>query len=111
MLRSKQIAPGPLPELVPTWRVRPAHISPATWWAAKLISLLSNSKGISLQCFAAVSLKATPRWPERLRWRFATSAAMSMTPLVHIRWGMRTGRLSGREISARAERLWPYMAD
>jgi hypothetical protein len=66
---------------------------------------------ISLPCFAAVSMKATPRWRERLRWWGIASAAMSLTPVVHIRWGVRTGRLSDHEISVREERLWPHMAE
>jgi hypothetical protein len=41
-----------------------------------------------------------PRWRERLRWWGIASAALGLTPLVHIRWGVRTGRLSDHEISA-----------
>lgn len=98
-------------EPVPAWRERPVHMAPTTWRVAKLISLLSNPMVISLPCFAAVSMKATPHWRERLRWWGIASAAMSLTPLVHIRWGVRTGRLSDHEITVRRERFWPYMAE
>ncbi len=37
--------------------------------------------------------------------------AMSLTPLAHIRWGVRTGRLSDHEVSVRSERFWPYMVE
>ena len=98
-------------EPVPAWRERPAHMSPATWRAAKLISLLSNPMVISLPCFALVTMKATPRLQERLRWWGIATAAMSLTPLVHIRWGVHTGRISDHEVSVRKERLWPYMVE
>jgi hypothetical protein len=111
MLQHGQIGRSSLAQPVPAWRERPADMSPAIWRAAKTISLLSNPMVISLPCFALVSLKATPHWRERLRWWGIASAALSLTPLVHIRWGVRTGRLSDHEISVRAERFWPYMAE
>ena len=90
-------------EPVPAWRERPAQMPLATWRAAKLISLISNPMVISLPCFAAVSMKATPHWRERVRWWGIASAAMSLTPLVHIRWGVRTGRLSDLRLALRRE--------
>jgi hypothetical protein len=98
-------------DTVPAWRERPAHMTPATWRAAKFISLLSNPMVISLPCFAAVSMKATLEWRERLRWWSIATGAMSLTPLVHIRWGVSTGRFSDHEITVRQERFWPYMAE
>jgi membrane-associated phospholipid phosphatase len=86
-------------------------MSPAVWRWAKLISQLANPMVLSLPCFAAVSYRASPHWSQRLRWWSIASLAMSLTPFAHVRWGVRTGRLSDHEVSVRQERFWPYMAE
>jgi len=35
---------------------------------------------------------------------------MTLPPVIHIRWGLRTGRPSDPEITVRQERLVPYLA-
>jgi hypothetical protein len=82
-----------------------------TWRTAKLISALSNPIVLSLPCVAAVSWQASSCWAERLRWWGIASLAISFTPFVHIRWGVRTGRLSDHHISIRQERLLPYLTE
>ena len=102
--------PRPQPR-APTGKTRPEYLSPAIWRAARLISLLSNPMVLSLPCFAAVSWKATPTWSERIRWWGISSLAMTLTPFVHARWGVRSGRLSDHDVSIRQERFWPYMGE
>ena len=95
----------------PTGKTRPEHLSPAIWRAARLVSLLSNPMVLSLPCFAAVSWKAAPALGERVRWWGISSLAMTLTPFVHVRWGVRSGRLSDHDVSIRQERFWPYMGE
>lgn len=87
------------------------HLSDRTHRCAHLLSLVSNPMVLSVPCFAAVSWRAAPTWRERFRWWAVASLAMSLTPFVHVRWGVRTGRLSDHDVSIRQERFWPYMTE
>ncbi len=98
------------PRAVPAWRQRPASMPVATWRAAKLASVLANPMVLCPPCFLAVACKATPRWPDRLRWWALSCGLITLAPAIHIRWGLRTGRFSDPDISVRQERLVPYVA-
>jgi len=50
------------------WKERPASMSPATWRLARGLSFLGNPIVMAMPCFLGVCYKATPRWPEWLRW-------------------------------------------
>lgn len=94
----------------PAWQRRPASMSEAAWRAAKLVSALANPMVLCPPCFLAVACKATPRWPDRMRWWAVSCGLITLAPFIHIRWGLRTGRLSDPEITVRQERLIPYAA-
>lgn len=79
------------------------------WHSARLISRLGNPLVLALPCFGVVSYSASPRWPERLRWWALSCGLVTLVPFIHIRWGVRTGRLSDHDVSVREERFWPYM--
>jgi len=98
------------PAVTPAWRERPASMSPATWRAAKVVSALANPMVLCPVCFFAVACKATPRWPDRLKWWALSCGLITVGPFIHVRWGVRTGRLSDTDISVRQERLVPYLA-
>jgi len=84
-------------------------MSPTVWRAAKVLSRLGNPMVLAVPCFFAVSCKATPRWRDRMRWWVLSCGLITMVPLIHIRWGVRTGRISDHDVSVREERFWPYM--
>ena len=84
-------------------------MSMTTWRLARLTSFIGNPVVIALPCFLGVCYKAAPRWPERLRWWGISCGLITLSPLIHIRWGVRTGRFSDHEISVREERLWPLL--
>lgn len=83
---------------------------PAARRAAKIVSLFANPMVLCPPCFLAVACKATPRWPDRLRWWALSCGLITLAPFIHIRWGLRTGRFSDPDISVREERLVPYAA-
>ncbi len=95
----------------PTWSGRPAAMAPATWRLAKALSFCGNPFVISIPTFAATAIRSTPRWPDRLRWWGIATAAMTVPSFVHVRYGVRTGRLSDHDVSVRQERFWPYMGE
>jgi len=83
----------------------------ATQRLGRFLSFCGNPIVVSAPCLAAVSCRATPRWPDRLRWWCLATAAISVTPFVHVRYGVRSGRLSDHEVSVRRERFWPYAGE
>jgi len=91
-------------------KVEQDALLPSTRRAAKLVSLLLNPLVLCPPCFFAVACEAAPRWPQRLRWWALSCSLITLAPLVHIRWGLRTGRFSNADISIRQERLVPYVA-
>jgi membrane-associated phospholipid phosphatase len=94
----------------PAWQERPEHLSESTWNAARLVSTLTNPMVLCPICFAAVASEATPGWKERLKWWGLSCGLITLVPLIHIRWGVRTGRISDSQVSVRQERLVPYLA-
>lgn len=94
---------------VPAWKERPDSMSPTVWRAARILSRIGNPMVLAVPCFFAVSYKATPRWPDRIRWWILSCSLITLVPLIHIRWGVRTGRISDHDVSVREERFWPYM--
>jgi membrane-associated phospholipid phosphatase len=93
----------------PAWRERPSSMSPLIWRLAWLASFVGHPVIIALPCFFGVCYKATPRWPDRLRWWAISCGLITLSPIIHIRWGVRTGRLSDHEISIRKERFRPLL--
>jgi len=93
----------------PAWKERPASMSPATWRLARGLSFLGNPIVMAVPCFLSVCYKATPHWPEWLRWWAISCGLITLSPFIHIRWGVRTGRFSDHEISVREERLRPLL--
>jgi len=94
---------------VPAWKERPDSMSPTVWRAARMLSRIGNPMVLAVPCFFAVSYKAAPSWPNRIRWWILSCSLITLVPLIHIRWGVRTGRISDHDISVREERFWPYM--
>ncbi len=97
------------PRDTPAWKERPASMSPATWSLARAISFLGNPIVMAIPCFLGVCYKAAPRWPEWARWWAISCGLITLSPFIHIRWGVRTGRFSDHEISVREERLRPLL--
>ncbi len=91
-------------------RVRPDDVSPRTWQAARVVSMLANPMVLCPLCFLGVAMRAAPRWPTRLKWWSLSCGLMTLVPLIHVRWGVRTGRLSDHDVSVRQERFVPYAA-
>ncbi len=95
----------------PAWQARPIDMAPGTWRLAKALSFCGNPFVISIPCFAATSGRSTPLWSDRLRWWGIATAVITVPSFVHVRYGVRTGRLSDHEVSVRQERFWPYMGE
>jgi membrane-associated phospholipid phosphatase len=76
---------------------------------AHIVSQVTNPAFVALPTFLAVALASAPSIASGLLWWLATTIGVSVSPLVHVYQGVRSGRYRDQHLSVRRERLLPFL--